>query len=216
MTETFSYPTIDPPVSSDQHYFTLGEAQALDYGSSVPTDDQITAMRDTVEELFEHQTGVAFIPRTDTFTQNGMVRWPFRLRRVLVREVLNVTLNGTLLSSEQLGHLSIDGRWLVVPDYPNYYYTGLWGGFPWFTNLSSAGITVSYTHGYDQPPARIKQAALILLRTWLVEKPVDKRATQIAAGGATINLATPGIMGSTTGVPEVDEAISEYSYKTYI
>ena len=77
-------------------------------------------------------------------------------------------------------------------------------------------LTVTYTHGYDTPPARIRRAAMIATRIWTTRGPVDDRATQIAADGATVNLATPGLPGSVTGIPEVDAAIRQHDRRALI
>jgi hypothetical protein len=77
-------------------------------------------------------------------------------------------------------------------------------------------VTVTYTHGYDTPPLRIRRAAMIATRIWTTRGPVDDRATQIAADGATVNLSTPGVRGSVTGIPEVDAAISQHYWQVNI
>ena len=77
-------------------------------------------------------------------------------------------------------------------------------------------VAVTYTHGYDLPPYRIRRAAMIATRVWTTKGPVDDRATQIAADGATINLATPGVLGSVTGIPEVDAAITQHDHRALV
>jgi hypothetical protein len=63
----------------------------------------------------------------------------------------------------------------------------------------------------------VKEAAMLWVRELLVKGPVTDRATQIPTeDGGVINLATPGLFGSTTGIPAVDEVISEYRHPAFV
>ncbi len=80
------------------------------------------------------------------------------------------------------------------------------GGWP-----ANETITVTYTHGYDEPPRRILAAAMLYARELIIKGPIDSRKTQLpTAEGGVINLLTPGQRGSITGIPEVDAAIAQH------
>jgi hypothetical protein len=94
----------------------------------------------------------------------------------------------------------IDGRWIALP-----------GGWP------AGQVSITYQHGHAEPPLRVKQAAMILTREWLISGPVTDRQTQLPteAGGA-VNLAVPGGRFGTFGVPEVDATVAQYSREALI
>jgi hypothetical protein len=65
----------------------------------------------------------------------------------------------------------------------------------------------------------IRQAALILAKTWLTgqRSPIDDRATTFAStDGGTYALAVPGRNGSTFGIPDVDAVIDRYDLRVGI
>jgi hypothetical protein len=76
--------------------------------------------------------------------------------------------------------------------------------------------TVTYTHGHQLPPARIKRAALLLIRHLLSVDPsdFDARATHKVTEMASWSLITPGVRGAKTPLPEVNQIIADYSFST--
>jgi len=192
-----SYLPLDPPVTADAHYFSVEELrqEEVEVTEDRATDDQVKAMRDLVEETIEQAAGVAFLPRRAEETLPPTSGRPVHLSRALVREVEQVSVNGDDWTAEEVAGLPVDHGWLI--------------------GLYAADAVVTYTHGYDQPPARIRRAAMTATRVWLLKGPVDDRATQLAVDGSTINLATPGLLGFITGIPEVDAAIRQYQRDPY-
>jgi hypothetical protein len=93
----------------------------------------------------------------------------------------------------------------IVPSGPGVIYTAN-GWTRGFGNYS-----ISYEHGYSEPPARIRQAALLWAKSVLVKGPIDDRTTSFSNDEGTFSLATPGMRGSWTGIPEVDATIQQYS-----
>ena len=135
--------------------------------------------------MIEHACGAAFIPRrrteTTTVGANGLIH----LYMPLGREVEDITDSyGTV--------------WITATSPTSTIVNGYVHGLKW---LPGEQLPVTYTHGYDTPPARIRRAAMIATRVWTTRGPVDDRATQIAADGATVNLATPGLQESSPGSP---------------
>lgn len=73
-------------------------------------------------------------------------------------------------------------------------------------------VVVSYEHG--QPVADARRICAMLARHRLLLGPLDSRATQAPVeGGGSINLATPGLMGSVFGIPEIDVFIVRHSQR---
>jgi hypothetical protein len=192
-----------PPAPPPGAYFTTAELRAQDAALADPVrfpDAQLDAMRQLVEQSLEDACDVGFVPRASTATPSRTAgpfggdgsRW-LSLPVHMLRSVVSVTSDGQVLD---LTGVAVRGHCLWLYD-----------GWPW----GVANLTVTYSHGYDAPPLRVKRAALILAKVWLLEGPVDVRATQVSAGdGSTINLATPGVLGSTFGVPEVDAVVRQY------
>jgi hypothetical protein len=168
--------------------FTVPEARKLPaLGTQFSTAD-IIAMRNTVEDAIEGYTG-ALVPRfaTDTLSGDGTFTRP--LLRPFVRSLRSVTLDGSAVS---LTGLSVAGGWL--------------NGALWTAGYNN--LTVGYEHGRDRPPERLRRAALLLAKTWLVASPVDDRASTFSsAEGGTYSMVTAGVRGSLFGVPEVDAAV---------
>ena len=179
-------------------YFTVSEFRArysdLTVADGYP-DTTVEEYRVIAEEAFEDAAGVAFEPRTTTRT---LYLDDFNDRLFLhprLRTVTAVLIDGTALTD--LTGLRISESTLA--------------GYRW-----RGQIVVTYTHGFDAPPARVKQAVMILAKTWMVQGPIDDRATQLGTEDGPINLATPGILGSTFGIPEVDQTLRQYGMGTVL
>lgn len=189
-----SHLPLDPPATADEHYFTLAELRAeqdiVPYG-----DSAIEPNRELAEQVIERACGVAFIPRRriEVSTIGASGRIYLLQPKVRVIEAVN---DGNDWTSEQVLALA-----------------GSLRGVQWAPGTQ---VTVTYTHGYDAPPLRIRRAAMLATRVWTTKGPVDDRATQIATDGATINLATPGVLGSVTGIPEVDAAIAQHDHRALV
>ena len=183
--------------------FDIGELTALKPANATWTTDQKIAMRLSVEQALEDACEVAFVPRytRETIVGDGTsglwLRWP-KLRTVRSAQA---TYNGTTttLTASDLLALTWNGYGGV------YGYTWT-AGYPW---------TVGYEHGFDKPPERVKRAALMLARSWLVNGPIDDRAATFNAGadGGTYSLVVPGRNGSIFGLPEIDQVVNEYGMR---
>jgi hypothetical protein len=187
------YEPLDPPVTPGHHYFTLDELREEREVSDTASDAVIERQRDLAEQVIEHGTGIAFIPRVRTDRVMSETTGLLRLSARFPRQILSVTDEGVAWANERIADaLSIENRYVL--------------GFGW-----GRRIVITYEHGMEEPPERIRRAAMIATSTWVNTGPIDTRATQVPteAGGA-INLATPGLLGFNTGIPEVDTAIKYY------
>lgn len=185
--------------------FTLAQARALT--SLADEDTYPTAMlaeyRTLAEQAFEDAAGVAFVPRYTRETTYHPSRVPALNLKPRVRTIRSLSSDATELTSTQLDELYTSPHGFVYP-----------GTNSDFQNV----VTVGYEHGYDTPPAAVSRAVLLLAKSWLVsnDSPIDMRATQFSTEDGPINLATPGMFGSTFGIPQVDQVLAQYSVRTYV
>lgn len=176
-------------------YFSVAEFKARYPDCDDESAAAIASARATAEEIIEgldteDGTHVAFVPRAEVFTLVGSD--PLLIPRYHLRSVDALEIDGDVFDPDDFD-LVVDGSHIV---------NGRWGG-------SRLAITVA--HGLDRPPGRLKDAAMILAYNRLVNGPIDDRATgRLTPEGSVITLATPGLRGSITGIPEVDSAIAQY------
>lgn len=176
--------------------FTIAQARAvppLNSTAKYPTD-QIIGARTMVETALEDACGVAFVPRYTRTVLSGNGRSTILLPPKL-RTVRSVKLDGVAAT---------DTATIRVLPTGEAYYPAWWT--PGYANYE-----VAYEHGYDFPPPRVSQAALLWAKSFLVKGPVDDRMTSMSTEDGTYLLSTPGLRGSHTGIPEVDAVIQQYS-----
>lgn len=193
----FTEPVLAPAGSDGAAYFTVAELRAK-YAALADTgkypDAMVASAITRAEETIEKACDVAFVPRERT----AMIALPSRgilaLPNNRVREV-------TAVSGPDTGVIDVDDTRLLAGSYLSYSF--------WPT---SETITVTYTHGHDEPPVQVRDAAMLLARQLLLKGPIDDRATQIPVeGGGVVNLSTPGLFGAETGIPDVDAVIRRYT-----
>lgn len=178
--------------------FTIAQARALkplDNAVAYPIASLIEA-RTMVETALEEACGVAFVPRYAREFVSGS-GGSMLLLRPKVRAIRSIAVNGVALSQSLLDTIR------VLPTGEAYYPTG------W--NAGIANLEVAYEHGHNYPPPRVTQAALTWAKNFLVKGPIDDRTTSLTSEDGTYVLATPGMRGSWTGIPEVDATIAQYS-----
>jgi hypothetical protein len=179
-------------------YFTVAEALALPEltGKSAI---EIAAVRTLAEQAFEDAAGVAFVPRYERVQVTpgsgaliGLPKSPVRAIRD-VSEVTSLGASPVTVTLSEVGYTTEGiyrpNGWTVVPH----------------------GVTVGYEFGRDCPPERVKRAVLLLAKNWLIDGPIDDRATGIPTDGGIITLSTPGQRGVVFGLPEVEAALEQYS-----
>lgn len=184
------------------------------------TPAQLEQARIDAEDFLERECGRAFTGRygseqhlivqrrhrlfghTGTIPDfgSGVGRLPLRRPHVsLIRSITRSWTddNGPHTATLDLTHLHLD-TFASVIDYHSPT-DGLWGR-----------LTVAYEHG--EPVADVRRVCAILARHRLIKGPLDDRATQISVeGGGSVNLLTPGIQGSITGIAEVDSFLQRYN-----
>lgn len=179
-------------------YFTLSELRAV-YPGSV-TDAEAVDMRTTVEQAIEHACDVAFVPRYTLERLNG-TGGATLLLRPHVRAIRSVTVDGAAFTASDLLAMSLGVTGTV------YSAARTWAA-------GSSNILIGYEHGHTEPPAEIKDAALMLAKMRLIGRrsPIDDRAVTFSSNeGGTYSLAVPGRNGSYFGHPDIDAVIARYS-----
>jgi hypothetical protein len=181
-------------------YFTIAEAKALTELASKSAAD-IAAGRTLAEQAFEHATGYTFVPRYTRQTLSAVHGTVLRLPKRPLRSIRAISETTSLGGTPDT---------LTTTDYAatedGIYRPGTWTPGP-------NNVVVGYEYGADEPPERVKRAVLLLAKTWLTTGPIDDRATGIPTEGGTIPLLTPGIRGSTFGIPEVDAVVEQYGVR---
>ncbi len=176
--------------------FSISEARALKpLDNTQYTIAQIINTRTLVEEALEDACGVAFVPRYRRETVSGDGGATVVLSRPRVTAVRSVKHDGVAITDLATVVPSSSG----IPYYPSGWTRG-YGNYE-----------VAYEHGYPYPPAGATQAALLLAKRYLVQGPIDDRATSMSSEDGVINLSTPGLRGARFGLPTADAFVSAYS-----
>lgn len=181
-------------------HFTIAQARAMAplSNTTVYPTARVQAMRTTVEQAIEDACEVAFVPRYARETFDGGTGTI--VLRPMVTAVRAATVEGTALTAGELGELARTA-------------SGIYSPSGW--TLGYGNVEIIYEHGYSVTPARVSQAALRLAKTWLVEGPIDDRATGMATpDGGSYQLVTPGLRGSYFGLPEVDAVVRQYGLRS--
>jgi hypothetical protein len=177
--------------------FSIAEFRAL--GSAYAnTTNYPTAtlqdMRTTVEQALEDACGVAFVPRYELETLNGVYSGLLPVKWAKVRTVRTVTVD------------TVAG---TVADYVALREGMIYGTSYWTAGYGN--VTVGYEHGHSTPPMRIKRAALILAKRWITPGSADDRAINVSNETGTYALFQAGVRGHQFDVPEVQAAVDQYS-----
>lgn len=160
-----------------------------------PTADVIY-YREVVEDEFERITGRSFVPvtrrlRIDVDGTDTVVLPVRDVRALVALDGPNGAVDVTTLD--------------VDPD-------GLISGL---SALTVGPYVATVAYGFRTPPADIQRVGLIRLRSLLMAERsgIPDRATSFQPGdGGTYTLATAGRGGSRTGIPDVDAALSDFTY----
>lgn len=170
-------------------------------------DARLIQARWDTEVEFEAACGVSFVPRYRRVRLNGSGRATLVLPDQLVRSLRSVRVYSDDVAYEAFtaGELAAvdvsQGAGLIHRTDGGYFPRGC------------KNIVVEYEHGYDRPPADVRQAFLTRVRSRLnFDKSgiPDRATTYVPAEGGTFSLATPGRGGSITGIPDVDVVLARY------
>jgi hypothetical protein len=190
-------------------YFSIAELRAYDKAlentTKYPTAALVEA-RAYVEAEFEDICDRAFVPRF--YRETGIVSdrdtnllWTEKPEVIRITSFLvdNVDQMGWV-NSNYIKKDKYSPRALVVTDSA-------------IGAMYAQDITAEYEFGMTQVPLPIKQKALKRAKMVLTgqNSTIDERATTMMIPDVgTVNLATPGLRGSETGVPDIDVVLWRY------
>jgi hypothetical protein len=187
-------------------YAELAEIRVLDALSNTtryPTE-KLAAARVQAEDRFDLATGVAWVPRHERETLSGNATPRLALRWARPRSVIAATIDGAAVTD--LLTLRLYNWGVVERTAGNIFPVEAAGG--------GGNVVVEYTHGYDRPPADLKQAFLTYVRYLLLDTTsrIPDRASTMSTDFGTFQLVTAGFQRP-TGLPEVDAVLLDHSHR---
>lgn len=193
--------------------FYFSAVAAREFDSSITTTNfpnaTVRQYRDIVETECEWITGTAWVPRYKRLrvdgSGNGTLNLPVWNPRSVrsVRHYTSATAY-TELSADELAALEVK-EWGRLSRLDGGVFTA-----------GANNVVVEVEHGYDRPPADLREATLKRLRYLLnnVKSGIPDRATSFTVSDVGVfSISTPGQRGAWTGIPEVDAVYDRYSVK---
>lgn len=187
-------------------YAELAEIRALDALNNTTryTEAKLAAARTQAEDRFDWATGVAWVPRHERETLSGLGTTQLTLKWQRPRTLIAASIDGTAVSDLTALRL-----------YP-YGMVERTAGVTFPREASGGGrnVIVEYTHGYDSPPADLKQAFLTYVRYLLLDTTsrIPDRASTLSTDFGTMQLVTAGFQRP-TGLPDVDAVLNDRSHR---
>lgn len=184
-------------------YAELAEIRALEglaNQGAYPTS-KLERVRNQCEDVFEDVTGVAWVPRHARELLDGTGQTRLAITHQQPRSLIAVTIDGSAAVDLTLFRL-----------YP-YAVIERTAGSLWPAEALGGGqnIVLEYTHGFDEPPADLREAFLVYVRDRLFagNSRIPDRASLMTTDFGTFNLVTAG-GARYTGLPEVDAVLQRY------
>jgi hypothetical protein len=195
-------------------YFSIGELRGYEKqftNTDKYPDDALVRARDEVEAEFEDICKRAFVPRfhhedSVEIDPDEFMIWmekPEPIRFTSIKQ--NAT---DLTSFYNSGYLSRD------KNSPRGIHVNAYGINLFNYDTLYYPISADYEYGMTSVPIPIKQKALKRAKQVLLgqNSTIDERATTMLIPDiGTVNLATPGLRGSQTGVPDIDVVLQRYT-----
>lgn len=194
-------------------YFSIAELRASDSALTVSRfpNQALIDSRLSVENEFEDICGQAFVPRFASEWVTDSYDYEIYTSEYNPRKLTAMKVNGTsydLTNWETLGYVkkrdsNRHGFLLSGPALPAVY--------------TGNDVYIEYEYGMPQVPYPIKEKALRRAKLNLLgmASTIDPRATtMILPDIGSVNLATPGMRGLETGIPDIDVVLRRYTVAT--
>lgn len=184
-----------------EYLFALSELRSFDDRKLADTtaypDATLSGKRAEIAEFFERECGVSFAPKYGREQVAGNGSTSLWLRRSRISRLLAVTVDNVALTSDQLADIDV------------YEYGKLYRPSGWPCS-GKRNVVVEYEHGWQTPPAKISEAAMILARYDLVVSDLSDRTVSYANDLGQFRLSVPGSKYP-TGIPTVDAVLERYT-----
>ena len=190
-------------------YCTISELKAFEPTLQTRTDAVLRAARSEAENMIEEWCNRAFVNRIEIERRNGTgsstlpVSWPNIVDLKWGKTWYSGNSSTDMTASELADVAAGRGPLLVRQD-----------GWLWDRGVDN--IEVAYIHGLVQPPEDIKRvcAALVHRQLTVANRALADNATQyFPAEGGSVMMAQPGVRGSLTGVPWMDEILKRWQWR---
>ena len=190
-------------------YCSNSELKALEPTLATRSDAVLRAARTEAENMIEEWCNRAFVHRIEIERRNGTgasalpVSWP-NIVDVKWGKVWYSGNSSTSLTASELADIAATrGPLLNRQD-----------GWLWERGVDN--IEVAYIHGLANPPEDIKRvcAALVHRQLTVANRALADNATQyFPAEGGSVMMAQPGMRGSFTGIPWMDEILKRWQWR---
>jgi hypothetical protein len=181
-------------------YVSLNDIRALDglANTTAFPDETLREVRDAFEDLAERHCGVAFVPRYRHEWHWGRGDDYLYLRHTPLRRLLAVKMDGV---AQTFTGWTVEDGGTITRD------TGLF--------VYRDRVEVTYEHGYDEPDAELRQAALRAIRKFCLGNksgiPDNAISMTTPEGGFTLGIAGDN---RPTGDPFVDGVLNRLRRKS--
>jgi hypothetical protein len=198
-------------------YFSIAELRAMDKQLTENLtrfpDDMLVTIRDQVEAEFEDICHRAFVPR---FYRESGVELDPEDDMIWLDKPEIITFTSFKLNN--IDYMSwVNNGWFARDKYSPRglrVFQDALGLFAYPPYIYPSALIVEYEYGMTTVPIPIKQKALKRAKMNAMGQgsTIDERAlTMTLPDIGTINLATPGVRGSETGVPDIDVVLQRYT-----
>lgn len=183
-------------------YVALSDIRALDNLSDTSKypNARLIEVRQWFADKVEGFCGVSFVPRYCREVLNGDDTTLIVLDNVRLRTILSASVDGTAVTDLTSWYALQSG--LLARDDGGYFPTG------W------RNVIIEYEHGYDSPPPRLREAALVAIRHKLLgdNSGIPERATSMTSEVGSYTLSLAGAHRP-FGIPEVDSVLLDLGKK---
>lgn len=161
-------------------------------------------IRDRYEDTCERVCGVAFVPRYHRETLFGNDLPTLHLSKARPRTLRSVSIDGT---AQTVGNFAVDAvtERLIARS-----------GSISSSRDFAANVAVGYEHGFDAPPADLREEALNAMVADILASTSDRPVNEISQeyNGQTIRFSTPNPkMGRPTGILNLDPILVRESMR---
>lgn len=175
--------------------FTVAEARALKplgNAEMYPLAALLTA-RTLAEQTLEEVCNVAFVPRYRRERAIPVRHGHVRVKGRDIRAIRDLTVDDVALTVDELAAITVPREFTIAG-----------------VSKTGSRYVIGYEHGHDFPPEQARRIALRLAKRYLVETPIDERASSMTTDDGTISLVTPGLRGMLFDIPEANAFVQVY------